>query len=151
MESPAEKYYRAALERIEDANFLHNEGHYPFAMYASGLAVECLLRAFRMLKDPSFEERHDLWQLWKQTALADIRRESSYEKIHTLLGYVNARWRNSYRFAAVDEVRSLLRKSGLTRGLKGDLLKYHSKMLFEASREFLQLGGLRWERLNKKS
>ncbi len=63
MVSTAKNYYGAALERIADADLLHAEGHYPFAMYASGLAVECLLRAFRLLNDPSFDERHDLWQL----------------------------------------------------------------------------------------
>lgn len=61
----AETYYRAALERIDDAYLLHTHGHYTFAMYASGIAVECLLRAFRLLRNTSFDERHDLWQLWK--------------------------------------------------------------------------------------
>lgn len=150
MESTAKSYHRAALERIVDADLLHAEGHYPFAMYASGLAVECLLRAFRLLKDSSFDERHDLWQLWKKTALANVRRETSYERIHTLLAYINARWRNSYRFAGVDEVRSVLRKFDLARGIKGDFLKYNSKKLYEVARELVQLGDLQWKQLNKK-
>jgi HEPN domain-containing protein len=150
MISTAKSYHRAALERISDADLLHAEGHYPFAMYASGLAVECMLRAFRLLKDPSFDERHDLWQLWKKTSLANIRRESSYERIHTLVPFINARWRNSYRFASADEVRSLLKKFDLARGIKGDFLKYNSKRLYEAAREFVQLGDVQWKQLNKK-
>ena len=92
MASNAKTYYRAALERVEDARLLHTEGHYAFAMYASGLAVECLLRAFRLLKDSSFDERHDLWRLWRNSALAEIHRDSSYARIHTLLSEVAVRW-----------------------------------------------------------
>jgi HEPN domain-containing protein len=98
MASTAKSYHRAALERIADADLLHAEGRYPFAMYASGLAVECMLRAFRLLNDPSFDERHDLWQLWKKTALANARRESIYERSFALMGQVNLRWQNSFRF-----------------------------------------------------
>jgi HEPN domain-containing protein len=150
MVSNAKNYYRAALERIEDAHLLHTEGHYAFAMYASGLAVECLLRAFRLLKDPSFEERHDLWELWRKTALMDAPRQSTYDRIYALLSEVSLRWRNSYRFAAENEVRAFLKKSGQHRGIKGDFLKYNSKKLYDAAKEFLRLGGLQWVQLNKK-
>jgi HEPN domain-containing protein len=74
MVSTAKTYYSAALERIEDAHLLHTEGHYTFAMFASGLAVECLLRAFRLLRD---DERHDLWELWRKTALKDTPSQSA--------------------------------------------------------------------------
>jgi HEPN domain-containing protein len=65
MNSVAENYYKAAFERIKDANLLHDEERYPLAMYDSGLAVECLLRAFRVLRYPAFDARHDLWLLWR--------------------------------------------------------------------------------------
>ena len=150
MGSLAENYYRAARERIEDANLLHAEGHFPFAMYASGLAVECLLRAFRLLRDPHFDARHDLWLLWKGTALAEVKRESSYEHVYNLLGEISVRWRNSYRFVSENELRSSLKKSGQDRGIKGDYVKHNSKKLYEAAIEFLRLGGQKWEQLNKK-
>ncbi len=79
MGSIAEAYYKAARERINDADFLHTEGRFFLAMYASGLAVECLLRAFRVLRDPTFDARHDLWELWRKTALADIEHKHSYQ------------------------------------------------------------------------
>ncbi|MGH7596032.1 MAG: HEPN domain-containing protein [bacterium] len=150
MQSSAKTYYRAALERIDDADLLHTEGHYAFAMYASGLAVECLLRAFRLLNDPSFDERHDLWQLWKKTALANARRESIYEKSFALMSQINLRWRNSFRFASIKEASSFLRIAGQQRGIKGDFLKYNSKKLYEAARYLVQLGGQQWINLNKK-
>jgi len=93
MRSLAENYYKAAFERIEDANLLHKAEHYPFAMYASGLAVECLLRAFRVLVDPTIDARHDLLMLWKKTALADAHREPSYKRSYDLLNEISARWK----------------------------------------------------------
>ncbi|MDZ7289925.1 MAG: HEPN domain-containing protein [candidate division KSB1 bacterium] len=150
MGSTAETYYRAAWERIDDAYFLHVERHYSFAMYASGLAVECLLRAFRILKDSSFEERHDLWQLWKKTVLANIRRKPTYERSYALMNEINLRWRNSFRFAPADEINSFLKNADQHRGIKGDILKYNSKRLYEAARELIQLGAVQWEQLKKK-
>jgi hypothetical protein len=43
-----------------------------------------------------------------------------------------------------------LKKFDLARGVKGDFLKYNSKRLYEAAREFVQLGDLQWKQLNKK-
>ncbi len=150
MNSVAANYYRAAFERIKDANLLHDEERFPLAMYASGLAVECLLRAFRVLRDPTFDARHDLVLLWKQTALGDVRRETTYKQIHDLLAEINKRWQNSYRFASNDEVRSSLKKSRQDRGVKGDLVKYNSKKLYEAAKNFLKIGEQQWKLLNKK-
>jgi len=59
----SDSYYTAARERIKEAQFLLENRYYTLAMYISGLAVECILRAFRLLKDPTFDERHDLWLL----------------------------------------------------------------------------------------
>jgi HEPN domain-containing protein len=150
MVSTDKSYYSAALERIEDAHLLHTEGHYAFAMYASGLAVECLLRAFRLLRDTSFDERHDLWELWRKTALKDAPGQSAYERIYALLSEISLRWRNSYRFAAENEARAALKKSGLDRGVKGNFLKYNSKKLCDDAKEFLRLGGQQWTPSSKK-
>lgn len=150
MISSARGYYRAALARIEDAHLLHDEGHYTFAMYASGLAVECLLRAFRLLRDSSFDERHDLWQLWKKAELADIHNTTAYNRIYPLMSQVYLLWRNSHRFASEADIRVFLKKLGRDRGLKGDFLKYNSTKLKEAAQEFLQIGGQQWLQSSKK-
>ena len=150
MRSSAKSYLNAAFERLEDALLLHNEGHYVLSMYSFGLAVECILRAFLLLRNSQFEARHNLWELWKKTPLSDVHRESSYERIHKLLSIIVVRWKNSYRFASMEEVQSLLWRSGQQRGVKGDVVKFNCKVLYEAAREFVQLGGLRWSKLNIK-
>lgn len=146
----AESYYRTALERIEDAHLLHTQSHYSLAMYVSGLAVECMLRAFRLLTDESFEERHDLWRIWKKTALADIYIEPAYSQIYQNLITVTTLWKNELRFHSQSELKSFLKSAGKDRGIKGDALKYLSKKLFEAANELIRVGGKRWRQLNKK-
>jgi len=53
-------YLEAARDRIIDAHGLYNLNRHSFSLYAAGLAVESLLRAYRVLRDPAFDERHDL-------------------------------------------------------------------------------------------
>lgn len=61
-----EEYYHAGLERLRQAESLYSEGKaYALAMYCSGLAVECLLRAFLWKVDKRFDGRHDLNVLLK--------------------------------------------------------------------------------------
>ncbi len=146
----SESYYTAARERIKEARFLHESRYYTLAMYVSGLAVECMLRAFRLLKDQTFDERHDLWQLWKHADLADVQSEFYDEKIHSLLLIVTSLWQNNYRFRSATELRAHLKKIGSARGIKGDFLKFNSKRLYEAANEIVELGGRQWNRLNKK-
>ena len=59
MPTTAAEYRDAALERMGDANALYRLGRYPLAMYAAGVVVECMLRAFRHV-DREHEAHHDV-------------------------------------------------------------------------------------------
>jgi len=146
----SDSYYTAARERIKEAQFLHENRYYILAMYISGLAVECILRAFRLLKDPTFDERHDLWRLWRSTELANVRGEFYHEKIQSSMDTVMALWRNDYRFRSEAALRAYLKKIGSDRGIRGDFLKFNSKTLYEAAEEVVQFGVNRWKLLKKK-
>lgn len=142
-------YYKAALARIQEAQHLHENGYYSLAMYISGLAVECMLRAYRLLEDEAFDERHDLLLLWRRTDLANVNSEY-YAPIYTALKTVVVLWRNDYRFRSDDEVRSQLKRAGKDRGSKGDFLKYNSSKLYDAAANVVRLGIQRWKRLSRK-
>jgi HEPN domain-containing protein len=76
MQFRAEEYFRAGTERMRQARLIHSAGEsYALAMYCAGLAVECILRAFRWEKDQSFEGRHDLDNLLRTSRLLDIHEE----------------------------------------------------------------------------
>jgi len=143
-------YYTAARERIKEAQFLHENRYHVIAMYVSGLAVECILRAFRLLKDSTFDQRHDLWLLWKSTELANVHGEFYHEKIQSAMETVMALWRNDYRFRSESALRSYIKKIGGDRGIKGDFLKFNSKTLYEAAEEIVQFGVNRWKLLKKR-
>src|SRR5438105_4171495 len=114
MQFRAEEYYKAALERMQQARRIHSGGaDYALAMYCAGLAVECLLRAFRWTEDTSFEGRHDLNDLLRASGLMTVddehmrRKGASDEEIlqsgRALRGAMNLvliLWHNSLRFAS---------------------------------------------------
>ena len=111
----AEDYFRAATERMQQARGIYEAGKsYALAMYCAGLAVECLLRAFRWNKDPSFEGRHDLEDLLRASALLItnetwMRRQGASEEevfsytvaLRAALTHVTTLWHNNLRFASV--------------------------------------------------
>jgi hypothetical protein len=103
-------YFKAAQERIQEACFLHDNGYYALSMYISGLSVECMLRAFRLLKDSTFDERHDLWLLWKSTELANVHSKFYREKIQAMLSVVAKLW-NMDELARQRKIWGLLQKS----------------------------------------
>src|ERR1700722_11062793 len=81
MQFRAEDYYNAALERMRQAVGLYREGKsWALAMYCGGLAVECLLRAYRWTEDATFEGRHDLNELLKNSGLLRIDDEAMRKK-----------------------------------------------------------------------
>src|SRR5258708_27721617 len=121
MQFRAEQYYRASLERLEQAHRIYREDTRAFAlaMYCGGLAVESLLRAFRWTQDTSFEGRHDLSDLMKASGMLRIddeymRRKGASEdtiydagvKLRGAMNEVIILWHNNLRFASEASLRA---------------------------------------------
>jgi HEPN domain-containing protein len=154
-----EHYFRAALERMRQAQFLYQDGDsFALAMYIAGLAVECMLRAFKGKRDPTFDEKHDLRRLFTASGLlyldpADFERRGLSqaeikEYAHELRAGVTEiylLWSNDYRYAAEERLRAHLKKIGeLRRGIKGDLLKANARRLLTAAERFINRGARLW-------
>ncbi len=150
MGQQSELYYKAAVARIQEAQHLQAHGYFVLAMYVSGLAVECMLRAFRLLDDSVFDERHDLLLLWKHTELAKIADEPVHDAMYSAITRVAVLWRNDYRFSSTEAVKSYLKKMRKDRGIKGDFLKYNSQKLYQAAAEVILIGMKKWTRLRTK-
>jgi HEPN domain-containing protein len=158
MDLKAEHYYRAGAERMAQARYLYDSGDsYALAMYAAGLAVECVLRAFRWRKDPSFEGRHDLAKLFKESGLSDLdeaRMRARAVTADEVLKAAVARqaavdtvaklWSNNYRFASEARVRAHLKSLGLYRGVRGDVLKVRARDLLTAAQHIIDKGVALW-------
>ena len=158
MDFRAEDYFQAGTERMAQSRslFTHHIG-YALAMYCAGLAVECILRAFRWRKDQSFEGRHDLEDLLKASRLLALhdehmrRKGVSPEKIqdHALglraaLAEVVALWHNNFRFASEARLRAFLRQIRRLQGIKGDALKKNASDLLNAAQLIVDQGVALW-------
>jgi len=139
-----EHYLEAAYERIDAARKLHNEQHYPEALYFAGVAVECLLLAYKTRDNPEFESRHDLRKLLKESGMADFTRHKDLMKLPALLGEVWSRWKNNYRFASYSRLSSEFRSLKLDSGIRGDILKSNSDTAIRNALEIINLGVRRW-------
>jgi HEPN domain-containing protein len=91
----------------------HDGGNYALAMYCGGLAVECVLRAFRWAEDQSFEGRHDLDALLRASKLLSVDEQylrwrgaseedilESVRRLRAAMSEVSVLWNNSHRFAS---------------------------------------------------
>ena len=65
-------YFIVAQERLSDANLLYKEERYSFALYAAGVAVESVLRAYIFRLDPKLEAAHNLKLLLKASKLRSV-------------------------------------------------------------------------------
>src|SRR5438477_12892740 len=115
MDFTADHYFRASVERMTQAQHLYREGEgsYALAMYAAGLAVECLLRAYMIKRRREFESRHDLLLLFKESGILDVDPgklkakgltddliQAHQKLLRTSVNEVFILWRNNYRFAS---------------------------------------------------
>jgi hypothetical protein len=158
MQFTGEEYYRAATERMRQAREFHDSGkNYALAMYCGGLAVECMLRAYRWQKDTSFEGRHDLDELFRASGFLQTHEEQARKKrkpeeeiaelalrIREALRGVGARWHNNLRFASEDSLRAHLNRIGRLRGIRGDALKKNSADLLNAAQIIVSEGIRSW-------
>jgi HEPN domain-containing protein len=153
-----EEYYQAAIERMRQAREIHDsKGSYALAMYCGGPAVECILRAFRWRKDPSFEGRHDLGDLFDASGFLQIYEERARKKriqeadierfmagIRVAMKVVTDLWHNHLRFASELSLRAHLNRIGRLRGIRGDALKKNSADLLLAAELIVEEGVRAW-------
>lgn len=158
MDFTSEHYYRASLERMRQAQELYRtEASYALTMYVAGVAVECMLRAYRLKKTTEFESRHDVVLLFKECGLLSLdpdklRRKGLSEEetrvnLRTMehaIRVVFALWHNNYRYASEARLLAHLKRLKLYRGVRGDVLKANAIELLKAAQLFVDTGTQLW-------
>ncbi len=158
MDFQADQYYEVSLQRMRQAKKVYHEGDsYALAMYLAGLAVESMLRAFRWIKDPSFEGRHDLSDLLKASKLFEIDSDymrlkgakeeaiqRSRRNIRIAMNDIVLLWQNNLRFASESTLKAHLIKLRKVQGIKGDPLKKNALDLIEAAQTVVDRGVMLW-------
>ncbi len=158
MEFPPDHYFETANERMRQAQQIYEEGaSYALAIYVGGVAVECLLRAFKGRRDPTFDERHDLLRLFLESGILSVDREflrargwtdaiidRHLESIQLAIDEIVRIWSNRYRFASEARLRSHLKRITGYRKIKGDYLKDQARRFLNAAQTFVDKGVLQW-------
>ena len=126
------------------AGGVQGDGGYAAAIYFAGVSIECLLRAFITREDPHFDQRHHLQAMYKKSQLEEFIRPSDRRQVGAWLGEVWVRWKNNYRFASDDRLRSELKHLGHRVGIKGGFLKENSRIVVESAYQQWTLGERRW-------
>ena len=146
----AEDYHLAALEHLALAHRAYDAKEYIATHYFSGVAVECLFRAYSRLIDDTFRSEHDLERLAVASRLFNLLPDKSRHRWQAKVGDLNARWRSSHRYYSERALRQYLKKAGLDRKIKGDVLKETARIVRELAQEIVGLGEAKW-RSKKKS
>lgn len=144
-----EHYYAAALERHRQAQKLRRIEEHSLAVYAFGLAVECLLRAFQPA-GAVFDERHSVIELFNKTDWEVSKKQR--RRLSAAISVIDELWHNNLRFADKERLeshwkaRKVDRPHRLMRDLyKGaDLIKVRCEDLDEACSEIIGIGSSLW-------
>lgn len=109
MQFPPQHYFDASQERLTDAARLHSEGRFVASVYMSGVAVECMLRAYRTREGPAFDSRHDLRRLMTASGIMSFIKDHEGRSFAAHLGTVWRFWRNNLRYAELSRFEKHLR------------------------------------------
>ena len=145
-EFSAEVYRAAAAERLAMLETLYKTGLYTLALYMAGVAVECIFRAYRCKIDPSFDSRHDLYELAKAANFQQLFLPGEIGDYEMARFEIAGRWSNNHRYRSDAAVRAFLRRSRLNRGIKGDYLKQNTRRAIDAAYFLVTVGLKKWKR-----
>ncbi len=141
----AETYREAAKEHALLARRLHDEWHeYAAAHYWAGLAVECMLRAYRLRHSPGFDSRHDVLGLVHEARFYASLTDELQQQASAAIGEVAMRWRNDHRYRSKRMLLRWLRDEALDRRVRGDRLKFSSRQVVDAALVVVQIGDRAW-------
>ncbi|MCI0693535.1 HEPN domain-containing protein [candidate division KSB1 bacterium] len=145
MRIEAADYVIAAQERLTNASLLYEAAQYSFALYAAGVAVESLLRAYIVRLNPRFDTAHDLTMLLNASNLRSIAAPAEYEKISAAMSDLLRRWRNDLRYTSNSRLRRYLKRKKLDRGIRGDFLKENCRFAIETAATIIRIGVAKWK------
>jgi hypothetical protein len=138
-------YVLAAHDHVTAASELFKLRRFVLANYVAGLAVECILRAYRMIVSAQFDERHDLYELARAARFFDLFPPDRAESLTASFATVATQWENSHRYRTEDALRRYLTERALFRGLKGDLVEGRTRIMVNAAFDVVSFGVSRWQ------
>jgi HEPN domain-containing protein len=145
MRIEAADYVDTAQERLHNALLLYEAEQYSFALYAAGVAVESLLRAFIVRLDPILEAAHNLPLLLRASNLRNLITPNEDQRIYECVSALSRRWKNDLRYTSNNRLRRRLKKNKLDRGIRGDFLKENCRIAIDMATTILRIGTAKWK------
>lgn len=146
MANRTDTYKDAAAEYATILEQLHLESRFVLTHYLSGLAVECMLLAYKFRRDPHFDPNHRLAVLAKDAGFFDFVSQGSRDELRAALHILVERWDNAHRYRSQSALRTFLAQRALDRRVSGDRLKYSSRLMVNAAVWIVAEGNIRWPR-----
>lgn len=139
-----EDYFEASTERFQEANAAFQRGDYLMAHLASGLAIECMLRAYRVRLSPDFDARHDLSILGNPLLVRVAFKQR--EDVQIAILEANILWRNNHRYCSARKLVAFF--NGIKRYQKSrDMLRTNAGDMIGHADVVLRNGLRRWQTL----
>jgi len=145
----AEQYKAAAEEHSQTLLRLYELGYYVLATYVSGVAVESILRAYRLRLNPEFDSRHDLRELAKMSKIEESLSPQEVVQFNAAVSIITRRWSNTHRYRSLHGLRTFFRATGLHHGIRGDFVKENARRAVQAAITAVTIGVRRWTRYFK--
>jgi len=145
MRIEAADYVEAAQERLSNAKLLYEAAQYAFALYAAGVAVESLLRAYIANVNPILETAHHLPLLLDESELQQIVTETENKKVYQAISVLSKLWKNDLRYTSNNRLRRRLKRNKLDRGIRGDFLKENCRIAIDLATTILRIGAAKWK------
>ncbi|HLK13453.1 MAG TPA: hypothetical protein VKT78_01500 [Fimbriimonadaceae bacterium] len=145
VEIGAAEYRLAAEEHLSAAFKCHIGGDYLTCHYLCGLAVECILRAYRWKIDRSWSGRHVLPRLYAESKFDSLVKVPQEAEMAANLYVITSRWANHHRFTSPGKLLQHLNSVDATVGVKGDKLKRNSFEMYDAAVFIVRAGINKWK------
>jgi len=142
-------YIEASKERILDAKkLLEKSENIIGAIYFSGVAVECIFRAYITLQSKEFDDKHDLSRLY-ETSMIGQKLDEREKKFFTVkFKCINSFWRNNLRYCSGVQLKRAMAHELVKEKKKFkniyNYLNYKYKLLIEASESIVNMGVEEW-------
>jgi HEPN domain-containing protein len=140
----AEDYREAASERLREAALAQSSAAYVSAHINSGLAIECMLRAYKLLSSPEFEARHDLSDL-----AAELLRQIPARRrlsVKAAIAEAASLWMNNHRYCSSRKLRSYF-NTIKQYGKERDMLRANGDRMIRLARIVVESGEAKWNDL----
>jgi hypothetical protein len=104
-----------------------------------------MLRAYRWKVDSTWDGRHVLPRLYRESGFDGLVKGSELVKMTENFGVITSRWSNAHRYASPAKLEKYLNEIGATINLKGVKLKKNSDDMLEAAEFIVALGKNKWK------